>query len=149
MHLLRDLHDLRTASPLPPDMAVPDHPQDDEPLAVTVQRWGRAVRALDDDAQEWLKEHPDATQEAREAEYVRLVSEAHALGLPYARVEKHPCQALCKRLLRHEDELFQFMLVDGLSADNNQAERNIRPLVIIRKISGGSRSVAGTKTRMG
>jgi hypothetical protein len=61
----------------------------------------------------------------------------------------HPCQVLSKRLLRHEDELFQFVLVDGLSADNNQAERSIRPLVIIRKISGGSRSEAGTKTRLG
>jgi hypothetical protein len=44
---------------------------------------------------------------------------------------------------------FPFVLVDGLSADNNQAERSIRPLVIIRKISGGSRSDAGTRTRMG
>ena len=57
-------------------------------------------------------------------------------------------QALSKRLLRHEDELFQFVLIDGLSADNNLAERSIRPLVVIRKISGGSRSAEGTKTRM-
>jgi len=55
---------------------------------------------------------------------------------------------LAKRLLRHEDELFQFVLIAGLSADNNLAERSIRPLVVIRKISGGSRSPDGTKTRM-
>ncbi len=61
---------------------------------------------------------------------------------------KHPCQAVSKRLLRHEEELFQFLLVDGLSAHNNLAERSIRPLVVIRKISGGSRSAAGTQTRM-
>jgi len=41
------------------------------------------------------------------------------------------------------------VLVDGLSTDNNQAERSIRPLVIIRTISGGSRSAAGTRIRMG
>jgi len=47
-----------------------------------------------------------------------------------------------------EPELFQFVLVEGLSADNNLAERSIRPLVVVRKISGGSRSEEGTKTRM-
>ena len=35
-----------------------------------------------------------------------------------------------------------------MSVDNNLAERSIRPLVIMRKISGGTRSVAGTKTRL-
>ena len=77
-----------------------------------------------------------------------LVAQAHALGKAYAREKKHPCQALAKRLLRHEDELFQFVLIAGLSADNNLAERSIRPLVVIRKISGGSRSAEGTQTRM-
>jgi hypothetical protein len=69
--------------------------------------------------------------------------------LAYAKAKSHPCCALAKRLLRHEDELFQFVLVEGLSADNNLAERSIRPLVVCRKISGGSRSEEGTKTRMG
>jgi len=45
-------------------------------------------------------------------------------------------------------ELCQLMLVPGLSADNNLAERNLHPLVVIRKISGGSRSDEGPKTRM-
>jgi len=80
--------------------------------------------------------------------YVELTSASHRLGLEYARASKHPCAALSKRLLRHEDELFQFVLVDGLSASNNLAERSIRPLVVIRKISGGSRSDERTKTRM-
>jgi len=45
-------------------------------------------------------------------------------------------------------QVFQFVLIAGLSADNNLAERSIRPLVVIRKISGGSRNAEGTKTRM-
>lgn len=61
----------------------------------------------------------------------------------------HPCNALAKRLMRHQDELFQFVVRDGVSADNNLAERTIRPLVVIRKISGGTRSDEGTKTRLG
>jgi transposase len=93
--------------------------------------------------------HPQAALEARAEEYVLLTGRTHALGLRYAKAYEHPCCALAKRLLRHEDELFQFVLIDGLSADNNLAERSIRPLVVIRKISGGSRSDEGTKTRLG
>jgi hypothetical protein len=69
------------------------------------------------------------------------------LALPYART-KHPCRALAKRLLRHQDELFQFVLVAGLAADTNLAERSLQPLVVIRKISGGSRSGLGSQTRL-
>ena len=132
VHLLRDLHARKEA-----------HPDD----AVVVQ-WAEDVRALYDDAQKWLREHAAPSREERERQYVALLAQAHALGLRYAREKKHPCQALAKRLLRHEDELFQFVLVAGLSADNNLAERSVRPLVVIRKISGGSRSAEGTKTRM-
>ena len=132
VHLLRDLHALKEA-------------QADDSVVVG---WAQAVRALYDEAQTWLHEPPTPSQEARELRYVELVARAHVLGLEYAREKKHACQALAKRLLRHEDELFQFVLIAGLSADNNLAERSIRPLVVIRKISGGSRSTEGTKTRM-
>ena len=132
-HLLRDLHTLKEA-----------YPQDD-----AVQTWARKVRASYDDAGTWVEAHAQAPPAEREAQYVVLTSQTHALGLAYARVKGgHPCQALAKRLLRHDDELFQFVLIPGLSADNNLAERAIRPLVVIRKISGGSRSARGTQTRM-
>ena len=70
------------------------------------------------------------------------------MGAQYALAKEHPCNALAKRLLRLQDELFPFVLIAGLPADNNLAERSIRPLVIMRKISGGSRSAEGTKTRL-
>jgi transposase len=133
VHLLRDLHALKE-----------EQPQDGE-----VQRWAEALRACYAEAQSWLAAHPQAALAEREAFYVVLTSRTHALGLKYAKVYRHRCCALAKRLLRHEDELFQFVLIEGLSADNNLAERSIRPLVVIRKISGGSRSAEGTKTRMG
>jgi transposase len=131
-HLLRDLHHLKEA-----------HCSDGE-----VQAWAQAVQATYDAAQAWLAAHAHAPPAEREAQYVSLTSQTHELGLGYARVKAHPSQALAKRLLRHEDELFQFVLIDGLSADNNLAERAIRGLVVIRKVSGGSRSTPGTKTRM-
>jgi hypothetical protein len=106
------------------------------------------VRSLYDQAQAFLQGPSPPTQEEREKRYVALVAEVDALGLLYARQKKHPCQALAKRLLRHEDELFQFVLVPGLSADNNLAERSLRPVVVMRKISGGTRSARGSQTRM-
>ena len=132
-HLLRDLHELKAAQG-----------EDTE-----VAAWVQAVRTLYDEAQVWLAAEMQPRQAAREGKYVELTSRAHTLGLAYAKAYQHPCCALAKRLLRHEDEVFQFVLVEGLSADNNLAERSIRPLVVMRKISGGSRSEEGTKTRLG
>lgn len=132
VHLLRDLHSLKD-----------NHPQQAE-----VQAWAQAVRACYDDAQAWLAGTKQPKLAEREAQYVELSSRTHALGVEYAKAYQHACCALAKRLLRHEDELFQFVLIEGLSADNNLAERSVRPLVVIRKISGGTRSEEGTKTRM-
>ena len=131
-HLLGDLHELKEK-----------HPEEAE-----VVEWAKCVRVLYDEAEGWLETARGPSQGEREREYVRLVGEAHQLGLPYAQVKGHACQALSKRILRHEDELFQFVLVEGLSANNNLAERSIRPMVVIRKISGGTRSDKGSKTRM-
>ena len=141
VHLLRDLHEVKEA-----------HPQEGE-----VVEWAKAVRQLHDEGQEWLEKGTDPPdwgasgnppEEQREMKYVSLMEEAHQLGLRYAQRKGHPCQALAKRIVRHEDELFQFVVVPGLSADNNLVERSIRPMVVVRKISGGTRSTEGTKTRM-
>jgi hypothetical protein len=130
VHLLRDLHDLKE-----------EHPQDG-----AVQSWAQALRGLYDRAQEFVNTG-DHNQSEKEQLYLTLVSAVERLGLQYAR-EKHPCRALAKRLLRHQDELFSFVLVAGLAADNNLAERSLRPLVVVRKISGGTRSPQGSQTRM-
>jgi transposase len=131
-HLLDDLHELKEA-----------HAQE-----APVVAWAKAVRGVYDEAQAWLKEQPQASAEARQAAYQRAHGQICALGEPYARVADHPCRTLAKRLLRHQDELFGFLLVPGLSAHNNLVERSLRPLVIARKISGGSRSAEGSRSRM-
>ena len=110
--------------------------------------WAQAPRQLYNDARAWLAEHPTAPAEARRRQYAALYERAGSLGLQYAQTSTHPCRALAKRLLRHQDELFQFVLVPGVPADNNLAERSLRPLVILRKISGGTRSEEGSKTRL-
>ncbi len=132
VHLLRDLHKLKEM-----------YPEDK-----AVQKWATSVRQLYDKGQSLLKAETEPEVILRGEKYIELVEGSHALGLEYAQVKDHPCQALAKRLLRHEEELFQFVLVPELSADNNLAERGVRPLVVVRKISGGSRSEQGSKTRM-
>ena len=50
---------------------------------------------------------------------------------------------LVKRLRRHQADLFTFLDHDGVPFDNNHAEREVRPAVIIRKNSYGNRSEVG------
>jgi transposase len=52
-------------------------------------------------------------------------------------------QRIGKRMARFKKELTAFLLDKDLQGTNNTAERAIRPLVVARKISGGSRSHQG------
>jgi len=52
---------------------------------------------------------------------------------------------LANRLARHARELTTFLWVEGVEATNNAAERALRPAVVMRKITGGSRSDRGAK----
>jgi len=50
-----------------------------------------------------------------------------------------------KRMIRDRDVLFTCLKYVGVLPENNTAERAIRPQVIMRKIFGGSRSLAGAQ----
>jgi len=54
---------------------------------------------------------------------------------------------LGQRLSRHRDQIFTFLDKPEVPADNNHAERQIRPAVIIRKNSLCNRSAAGAATQ--
>lgn len=54
---------------------------------------------------------------------------------------------LVKRLRRYRGDLFTFLDEPGVPFDNNQAERAIRPAVIIRKNSQSNRSQRGAHTQ--
>ncbi len=132
-HLLRDLHEL------------------DEAYGATkpeVRDWVSQVKRTYTDGVAFRGRAPPPTQSECEQLFQSLVERVRELGLTWARDKDHPAQALCKRLLRHDVELFQFVRQAGLAADNNLAERSVRPLVIARKVSGGTRSEQGSATRM-
>ena len=54
-------------------------------------------------------------------------------------------QRLAKRLRGHAGELTRFLKAKGVDATNNAAERALRSPVVMRKISGGSRSERGAE----
>lgn len=56
-------------------------------------------------------------------------------------------QRLAKRLAKYGDDLLTFVEFEGVPSDNNHAEREIRPAVLMRKASYGNQSEAGAATR--
>ena len=55
-----------------------------------------------------------------------------------------PMRVLCQRVKRFLPELFTFVAEPRASADNNAAERSLRPPVVSRKISCSER---GSETK--
>ena len=132
-HLLRDIHQLKEQYPQHQGLAewagqvreVHDHAQaypGPDPLPATVQRTQR------------VKQQP---------QYQKLL---WAIGKPYLG-SGAPMNVLCQRVERFLPELFTFAADPRMSADNNAAERSLRPTVVSRKISGGTRSPAGSGTK--
>ena len=59
---------------------------------------------------------------------------------------EHPdALRLCKRLKHRRAELTRFLWEKDLDGTNNAAERALRPAVVMRKITGGSRSRSGAQ----
>jgi transposase len=65
---------------------------------------------------------------------------------PYVRVKSAPQRVLAERMTGFIGELFAFVADPEIPSENNAAERAIRPAVVARKISGGTRSEKGSKT---
>ncbi|MEM2618739.1 MAG: IS66 family transposase [Candidatus Hadarchaeales archaeon] len=53
------------------------------------------------------------------------------------------CRRICRLLRKHGARLFTFLELEGLPWNNNEAERALRPSVVVRKNSYGSRSETG------
>jgi transposase len=138
VHFLRDVHDLKKK--------FPQHE--------IVLTWAKNVKAIYDEAVAWAAQDPGPQltprerQQARVAQQHAFEQQLWALCQPFLQQEV-PHQTLCKRVESFLPELFVFVAIPGVPAHNNLAERSVRPLVIARKISGGSRSPKGSQTRMG
>lgn len=69
-----------------------------------------------------------------------------ALTKPYVDVEGAPQREVAVHISRFQSEWFAFVQHPGVPSGNNAAERALRPTVIARKVSGGTRSPKGSKT---
>lgn len=64
-----------------------------------------------------------------------------------AQYDDPDARRLANRLEKYRFELFTFLEFDGVDADNNHGEREIRPAVQMRKAYGGNRSENGANTQ--
>ena len=71
--------------------------------------------------------------------------EARLKELAQQRWEEPHADRLAARLRKHEKELTVFLWEDAVDGSNNAAERALRPAVVMRKITGGSRSERGAR----
>ncbi len=86
----------------------------------------------------------DATRaRMREALQQRLLW----IAQPYLKDKAAAEHVLAKRICQYLLELFTFVEYPSVASSNNAAERAIRPAVIARKISGGTRSARGSQTK--
>ncbi|HEX5871126.1 MAG TPA: IS66 family transposase [Longimicrobium sp.] len=73
----------------------------------------------------------------------RIEDRLDALARAHACEPEPHAKRLAARLLRHRRELTPFLWDEHLDGTNNAAERALRPAVVMRKVTGGSRSEAG------
>ncbi|HET8646044.1 MAG TPA: IS66 family transposase [Vicinamibacteria bacterium] len=127
-HLLRDIHAL-----------VEKHPAD-----AALAAWATQVHGVYDRARRVAGPGAAARAHARRRCEADLLAACAPFleGTPPA----VPQAVLCRRIAKYLPELFAFVADPAVPSTNNAAERSIRPVVVQRKISGGTRSPAGTTT---
>lgn len=92
-----------------------------------------------------LRRRPDFTP-PRYASRIRLI-DRRLVALAQGEYSDADASRLAKRLWRHQDQLFTFLDRPEASWENNRAEREIRPAVILRKNSQCNRSECGAATQ--
>lgn len=125
--LLREIHTLGQVFP------------DDAAL----QTWADAVHDLFAEARDAVHTTPEWEAWAAQEYRTRLLT----LAAPVAENPEAPGRKLAARIPEFIGDLFIFV-TEEVATTNNLAEQSLRPLVTRRKISGGSRSQAGTDATM-
>jgi hypothetical protein len=120
-HLMREVRELNEA----------DTTFAESSLSRKLMRWCREALRL---KKRW-DELPDGRYEMRASRLEDRLDQIARMEPEHADGKR-----LCKRLARHRGELTRFLWDEKLDGTNNAAERALRPAVVMRKITGGSRS---------
>lgn len=117
--------------------------EEDFPEAKEVQEFAADIKPLLSKAISLRSQEVDLTEYLKEAmeleKKIMNICNKHA---------NHPAVQYIQNIFReNQDKLFQWVKSPDIPADNNYAERELRPTVIARKISFGSQSEGGLKTR--
>jgi len=129
VHLLRDAKELAQLNADRPEVGV----------------WVEALAALYQQAKAFS--HPAERVRQKQRRYFERL--ALQLARPSVSDPDAPQRTLAQRIMKHRHELFVFVSNPQVAPDNNLAERSLRPAVVARKISGGTRSAKGSQTKMG
>jgi hypothetical protein len=108
-----------------------------------VVQWVKRVRAIYRRAKRFTSDLPKVRLQAK----MRFERELLDLALGYLGGNA-PQRILALRIEKFIAELFVFVENPEVPSENNAAERSVRPSVIARKVSGGTRSPKGSATRM-
>jgi transposase len=127
-HLWRDIHELQRQYPA------------DEGLA----QWSSTLATIYRDATGFSPPHERMRMAQRRQLSARLLQVCE----PFLTDEAAPQAALCRRIEKYLDRLFTFVVDPAVPPTNTAAERSLRHLVVSRKISGGTRSAQGTRTKL-
>lgn len=125
-HLLRDTHELTTGRPPPSGSERGKFHRELHELFLTM---GLVLIEIEADPSRGEKRH--ASMRTKLANFAQQ---------PW---EDLDCIRLSKRILKHLDELVVWLINPDIAPDNNMAERALRPAVVTRKTSFGSRSKLG------
>jgi transposase len=125
VHYLRDIKKLGE-----------DHPDD-----LALATWTRAVADVYSRAKQFTSPDRRTRIRTREAFQEELLALAR---MPF--INNAPQRILAERIERFAQEMFTFVEHPDVPADNNPAERAIRPAVTNRKVTGGTRSPQGSET---
>jgi transposase len=121
VHLMREVRELDEKDPTFADC----------PLSRKLMRWCKEALRL---KKQW-QELPNNAYEMKASRLEDRLEEL--IQTPWTHAD---AVRLCKRLTRHQEELTRFLWKEKLEGTNNAAERALRPAVVMRKITGGSRS---------
>lgn len=110
----------------------------------TVQVWCKRLKDILYSAKELKEEHYEQRKYTNE-EYLEKCKEVEDLldDLQFVDPQKGKLLTLTKRLAKYKKQLFTFLYHKNVPDHNNHAEQQIRPNVLMRKVTFGNRSQLG------